>query len=114
MYTFNVQDTPKHHIDRENVDEDSNVHRQKQSRSQSMHIEHKEKKYHVKFLQKPNANSQVPRSNKHNRPTLMGDQSKSKQIDIYLNVDGSTTRNHSPELYESNLHRESKNSIVIV
>lgn len=83
-------------------------------RPQSMHVEHKEKKFHIKFLKDSNDLQYLPKilhRSKNHRNLYVAPQ---KNIEALLDGENSTVNALSTTSNTSNIHRESiKNKIRI-
>jgi hypothetical protein len=100
LFVF-LKNISRDHIHNE---EELSVNKQTLSRSRSMHLEHNEKKYHVKFLKDYDAHDPVYRST-NNRHLPLIERLTQKNIESLFATENSILQGHSTE---SNIHRESE------
>ena len=77
------------------------------TRLQSMHLEHNEKKYHIKFLKDYDAHDSFYRR-KDNRRVPSKKKSATKNIESLFSNENSTVQDRLSLLNASKIHRESK------
>jgi len=85
-------------------EEDFFVNKQNLSRTRSVHLEHKEKKYHVTFLKDYDAHDPSYRST-NNRRLPLTERLTQKNIESLFSKENSILQGHS---VGSNIHRESE------
>ncbi|CAF2830283.1 unnamed protein product [Rotaria sp. Silwood2] len=79
--------------------------KQNPSRPQSIHLAHKEKKYHVRFLKDYDEHNELYRR-KTNRHLLLKQPLTPTNIEAFFSTENSTIQGQPSELNASNIHRE--------